>query len=260
MIARLVCKQAQLSAITVKPTRGIEMSRMFLPVLFLALSGFVQMPRESVPHAKSKPTNVSDVSFPEYSLDDGSAESSTGLFFDGGTLVWLNQFNVVERGELLTDIQVAWGRMPGGGLAKLLVFHDPNGDGDPSDLTQDDLLRASLIVATPDPQGAFVNYPISEVHLGDTGASFFIGVCIGQDQFSTPAAYDEAQPPIVRSWIAGDLDGVGFDCFNPNTAGIVSLVSWDYGYWMIRGVARNIVSLEAVSWSAVKKLYESPGQ
>ena len=45
----------------------------------------------------------------------------------------LNCFDVIPSGDEITSVDVAWGQMSNGGPSKVLVYEDPNDDGDPTD-------------------------------------------------------------------------------------------------------------------------------
>jgi len=76
-----------------------------------------------------------------YALDDGGAETSIGGVV--GDILWLNAFTAVAGSEKITEIHVAWGRTPATELGpsnvpnfapcSVILYEDPNDDGDPSD-------------------------------------------------------------------------------------------------------------------------------
>jgi len=74
-----------------------------------------------------------------YRHDDGLMDNAVGW----GTpyLCWLNQYVVQPGQEVITEVQLAWGVLPPGSPATLLIWSDPNGDADPTD--------AQVLVAVP---------------------------------------------------------------------------------------------------------------
>ena len=69
-----------------------------------------------------------------YVIDDGGINAAVGVGFPGGDLMALNRFAVQPDGGSIESVQINWALIPNGTPAKILVFNDPNNDGDTSDL------------------------------------------------------------------------------------------------------------------------------
>ncbi|MCI0365874.1 MAG: hypothetical protein L0219_18600 [Phycisphaerales bacterium] len=147
-----------------------------------------------------------------YELDDGSAESALGYSCCGADiidLIWLNQFDVAPGREVIDRIGIIWrSSMPIGAPVTLLVYGDPNGDGDPSDA----VLLSTAQTRTRDygfgwdPATTFAYEEIPATFVGSAGASFFIGAKTLVLPPAYPAAADLSGPGENRSWIAAALN------------------------------------------------------
>lgn len=163
-----------------------------------------------------------------YSHDDGSSTNSIGIT-NGGNLAWLNQFNVVVGANNISSVSVAWGDVANGSSASIVVWNDPNNDGNPDD-AQVIGTPLNVVVANSDTD-TFNTYDIADVLVND---SFFVGVFMTHAVGSYPARIDQTTSA-GKSWIAG----TGSD--------LNDLVNWElslgtidsYGYsgnWMIRAL------------------------
>lgn len=175
----------------------------------------------------------------DYLLDDGTGE--TNLAWSAavaGDLFALNQFNVAAGLGTLTGISIAWGTGIGGGPAFLLVFSDPNNDGDPTDITAADLLYSQAIFTEPGPTDDYLKYDVGSVALGAVGDSFFIGMWTQTPPGDFPARIDQTAPQ-SRSWVAGGDAGTT-DPFNPQASPFTLTNLNQFGFngnFMIRGNA-----------------------
>ncbi len=175
---------------------------------------------------------------PIYVLDDGSAERAVGLS-GGGDLMWLNTFQAQSGLQTITDISLTWGKpggtgVPAGVPTKVLLYEDPNDDGDPSDAVL--LTSATTAVAEPN-TNLFTNVPIAPTTVSGT---FFVAALL-RDQLAGefPASLDTTTSA-GRSWLVGhDMPG-GLDTTNltqndiaptpVDTAGLA-------GNWLLRADA-----------------------
>ncbi len=178
-------------------------------------------------------------SIDEYMLDDGTGESNLGWSAElGGDLFGLNQFNVVAGQTLLTGVSIAWGTGVGGGAAQILVFDDPNNDGDATDITAADLLTSLAIVTGVGPTDMFIKYDIADTLVGAVGDSFFIGFWASTPAGDFPLRLDTTLDQ-QRSWVAGGP--LGTTVFNdPNGAQLALALTANVGFssnFMIRGNA-----------------------
>ena len=68
-----------------------------------------------------------------YQVDDGSASVNTAPIATGSQMLWGNVFTTQPGGELITEMQVAFGTITAGRDVSLVLMSDPNGDGNPAD-------------------------------------------------------------------------------------------------------------------------------
>ena len=169
-----------------------------------------------------------------YFLDDGSAETGVGSGL--GHLIWLNRFVVELGGGTIIAIGIAWWNMPDGVPTTLLVYSDPNNDGDPTDAV---LLRTVPVESVSYGPEKFLMVPIEATFVGDAGDSFFIGALITTKEGQFPAALDTSSPYQAESWVAGalageaDLEDLANNYFPPTLIGDGCCE----GNWLLRAVS-----------------------
>jgi hypothetical protein len=137
-----------------------------------------------------------------YQLDDGTRENSVG----GSAIdfLWLNHFEVVADAPTVRFVSVAWGQVPPGEPASILIYADPSDDGDPIDA----VLLTEVPTLTADAgDDVFTVVPVPDTDIGVAGESFFVAVAmmITPDWF--PAGIDKSSPYRFRSWILFDSPG-----------------------------------------------------
>ncbi|MFG0252364.1 MAG: hypothetical protein ACF8NJ_05760 [Phycisphaerales bacterium JB038] len=168
-----------------------------------------------------------------YLFDDGTQENEIGLNHDG-SLIWLNQFEVLPGQEIIDKVSVAYGPGADGKRAQVLIYDDPDNDGDPGDAVL--LQRADTVIANGD-TGIFDEVKILPTPVGSAGDSFFVGVVVQEaDAFTFPAALDEASDP-GRSWVAGDGGVCEADIEDLNNNPLPPTLIGDVGFpgsWMLR--------------------------
>ena len=142
-----------------------------------------------------------------YRLDDGEAEESIGVT-GGGYMIWLNQFTVYPGAEVIDSIDLAWGQVPVGLPTMVVVWADPNNDGNPIDAQL--LTQAGPVHASNPGTGIFTTVPIPPTIVGNAGDSYFVGALAPHVIGDAPAALDEDEPQ-GRSWVASgnNLDNLG---------------------------------------------------
>ncbi len=185
----------------------------------------------------------------DYQLDDGTAEASIGT----GTVVavmWLTQYNVVAGLEVITDVNVGWGAVPNGTNGTVVLYSDPNGDGDPAD----GALLASLAVVVSDAGTSVVNkYNTPDTLIGAAGTSFFVGAAYQQAVGDFPARQDNTAPVFGRNWI-----GFGTPAVPPATWDLVETVGATppslAGNWMVRA---NAIAATANCGNTVCEAFEN---
>ncbi len=165
-----------------------------------------------------------------YAWDDGSKESNLG--FVGATLdlAWMNHFTVQPGGEWISAIEVVWGDTYPGMPAEVVLWTDPNGDGEPSD---------ALVILTVDTMTMNVNtiipiwnsVAIPPTYIGPAGTSFFAGVHF-DDLYGSSAIALDMDDPVEGFWYAyadhGQLD--------LNDLSAVWLTNWPYSDCFVRAV------------------------
>jgi len=142
--------------------------------------------------------------------DECQLDASMRLFYDSGfvrivwradqaNMAWLNRFNVEDGAGTVEEIEVLFGIMPLGTQVDAYVWTDPNGDGDPADAQ---VLWTDTVTVEQTETLSLI--PVPNVHVGDTGASFFVGFIVPVTDQDFPAALDiEGVPGPERSWGVG---------------------------------------------------------
>lgn len=162
----------------------------------------------------------------QYFHDDGGNEGSIGLL-DGGAITWANEFMSVAGCEVITSIDIAWGRSAGSGFMVpdgtsvfVQLWSGPNNDGNPIDA----FLLKSVLGTTLNLGNSFSTYDIDDT-LITPGRRFFVGTTITHASGEFPASWDSTTPQ-GRSWIAigGNFAG---GAYNLSSLGLP-------GNWMIR--------------------------
>lgn len=196
------------------------------------LSGSVA--RRLEPGSSPAPRSTDD-----YQIDNGIADESVGLNIDSD-LIWLNQFTVLPGKEYLIAVSLTWGNIPDGTSCLVLVYGDPNNDGNPSDAV---LLASAGTLVTNSGTNIFSKVPINPTYLGPAGTSFFLGAYITLAANESPANEDTAVPVYAaRSWVAahftpgqGDVNNLNNNNFPPEPVETVSGLT--PGNWLLRGNA-----------------------
>ncbi len=177
-----------------------------------------------------------------YQIDDGFHENSIGLT-GGGDIIWLNQFNVVAGMETINSISLAWGPVAAGTPTTVMLYDDPNNDGDPSDAVL--LTTANTTVSNPD-LAIFATVDITDTFVGNVGESFFVGAFATHLDLEWPAALDQTSS-LGRSWVAGDGPGTG-DIVNLLNNSLLPVVVDSVGFpgnWLLRGGAAFVPTGQA---------------
>lgn len=174
-----------------------------------------------------------------YMIDDGTAEDAVGLTA-GGDIIELNEFAVIPGSETITSVSIAFGTplFPDPSLNGLsytvLVYSDPNGDGNPNDAV---LLTTAPGTVSAQGTDTFITTTITPTTI--TTPNFFVGCEINDTvagQF--PAAFDETPPTLSnRSYIAGGANG-DINNLNNNDLPVAPIESFGLiGNWLVRADA-----------------------
>ena len=185
-----------------------------------------------------------------YQHDDGGQDNGIGLT-DGGDVLWLNQFNVIPGLETINSISVTWwSQLAAGTPTTVLLYDDPNNDGDPSDAV---LITTANTPAVP---GGTTVVDIPDTIAGAAGDSFFVAASITHLAGEFPAGIDDTSSA-GRSWIVGggpgtlDANNLPNNALPPTTVDDVGLP----GNWLIRAGVR----LTATDQSEPLALYYCDG-
>ncbi len=169
----------------------------------------------------------------DYVVDDGGAETSIQTMAPADML-WLTQHTATTGNEVITAISVAWGNVAVTRPAKVVVYSDPNQDGDPADAVR--LVLVDVTIMNPN-TSTIVKYAIPNTPVGVAGTSFFIGAYVQADALESPPAIDQTAPVAGRHWFAFSTpvpSGVGATLIESAGPGLA-------GNWMLR--ANAITSL-----------------
>jgi hypothetical protein len=170
-----------------------------------------------------------------YQIDDGSTEGSFGLTgFNSYDMIALNQFNVIGGNNMLESVQIAFGNPllndpTLNGLAyTVVVWDDPNHDGNPSDASY--VTSAQNVISSANSNTLELTMLPSCVTVTD---SFFVGFLItaGDNHgggFQEPAAVDTSNFLPNRSFRTGSFGGAG-DIYNLGNNGLLPLASYETG-------------------------------
>jgi hypothetical protein len=169
-----------------------------------------------------------------YALDDGTQETDAGTAL--GSVIWLNQFTTVAGQEVIDKVSIAYGTGANGRAVQILLYDDPNGDGDPSD---GNLLTSRQAVAANEDTGIFNEYKIEPTFIGPAGTNFFVGAVMQEATGVFPGALDTGLGA-GQSWYAdneeceADVEDLTFNDTPPTEIG-------DFGApfnWMVRANGR----------------------
>jgi len=175
-----------------------------------------------------------------YAAHDGSAEQ--GASFGGGDMVWLTHHLQNPANGPILGVTLQWYYFPADFHTTVLLYDDPNEDGDPSDAV---LLSSATVMCDMPPGG----YCSQENENGtvtvlfdnpvEPGASFFIGAAATYYSSHSPAALDTTSPDTGGdNWIA--LDAAG-NADLENLAGNLVLAPISElgldGNWLLSGLA-----------------------
>ena len=172
-----------------------------------------------------------------YQLDDGSTENAIGLT-DGGDVMWINAFQVVEGAGAITEISSVWGstggmgQPPEGAPARFFVYEDPNDDGDPSDA----VLLTEVATTVQDPgTDTFTTEAIAPTRVEGT---FFIAALFqNQEPDTFPAPLDQSSGSQGASWIVGNTVQGGFNVDDLAANDLAPALTDDVGLpgnWVLR--------------------------
>lgn len=140
-----------------------------------------------------------------YIADSGYSGTAVGTNHD--YIAWLTPFVVEPGGEVITHIDIAWGGLPHGEVVSLVLWSDPNGDGDPTDAQ---VLLEFPTLSRFEFTGEWVAVNIPDTFIGPVGTPFFAGAYgtfpydPGNLPVSAPASFDAETAGATAWWISAD--------------------------------------------------------
>jgi hypothetical protein len=172
-----------------------------------------------------------------YVWDDGNPYTSWGnggIFSSLFDFLWLNQFSVLPASQIITRIDIAFGKFTAEGLPiKLLIYDDPNNDGHPSDAT---LIRSVDSFTHSYASGfGFLRVNVPPTYVGEVGDSFFIGAMVSLDFHGCSVALADNATTQGRSWRKSAPLGQ-MDLGTPGATGNYLTLNQDF---MVRGVSSD---------------------
>jgi hypothetical protein len=167
----------------------------------------------------------------EYAADDGSGSINIGPSFDA-EMLWGNYFAAEPGFGTITAVSIAFGSIEAGRPIDLLVFDDPDDDGDPGNAV---LVAQHAAVTMPGGLNEFIDYAIDPVNV--TGG-FFIAAKMQVTNADRPARLDP-QTISGQSWLYFDDPITGIDL--DDLGGSPFVLNMDDapfpGTWMVRATA-----------------------
>jgi len=168
-----------------------------------------------------------------YRLDDGSAENNVGVGEPPFGLACLNQFTAQDGALTIDSLSIAWGAVPAGTPATVLVYRDPNQDGNPNDA---EWVYGGLVSTGSPDDDEFSTYAIS-AQTFSPGESFFVGFWLQAPPGGWhPAAFDQDEPQ-GRSWLVISFENFFINDLSSNflpPTPVEEVAGLGAGNWMIR--------------------------
>lgn len=176
-------------------------------------------------------------------LDDGVTEDSVGTNSTTTDILWIHSQGDVGQTTVVNSVSTAWGTPtfpsgapPNGAAARVGVWSDPNGDGDPTDAV---LLEevATVVAGTGTDTFQAVNLTTPVVVTG----KYFIGASVTGGTFPAPLDTTTA-PSAGTAWIVGGSPGGGpINYMNLAGASIPPLDEDNVapGHWLLRGDCKD---------------------
>lgn len=138
----------------------------------------------------------------DYVLDTGVGTFNIGPAGFDANVTWLNVFETVPGGELITEISVSYGDIAdnsgnlGSDAVTLAILNDPTNDHDPSDAV---VLSTTEATWVDTGFGEFVTYPIEPTVVEGV---FFVAVVMDVLEGANPASADPNSPSAGSlSWL-----------------------------------------------------------
>jgi len=177
----------------------------------------------------------------DYIWDDGVTNSNVAIG-TGGDQMWLIPFTVIPGAEYIHTISLTWGSAaipgfgpPPGTPARVILYEDPNDDGDPSDAVY--LTEAATVVANVD-SDIFNTVSIPSTMVSGV---FFVAALMQNTPVPLPsppgyftAALDSDYPTGINWWVGEDVTPGTFDVITLTNNSLPPFLSSFPGTWMLR--------------------------
>jgi hypothetical protein len=142
-------------------------------------------------------------------------DSNWGNWMAGGVgdRLWMNQFTAVSGADCIDSIAVCFGYLPTGRKAYVLLYDDPNDDGDPHDAV---LLNITETTVADAATGSYFTVPIAPTRVS---GSFFVAALVRDfDYGEMPMLFEYNTTPLNRSWyISGAANQLDIENLNTNS-------------------------------------------
>ena len=168
-----------------------------------------------------------------YVYDDGVQESNLCILGGSGLeYAWMNHFTVQPGGEWISAIEVVWGDTYPDLPAEVVLWTDPDGDGDPVD-AQVILTVDTRSMKIDSPLDNLNVVPIPPTYVGPAGISFFVGVHF-DDIWNSGCfiALDVDEPISGEGWFAYAPSGA----LDLNNLSAYWHQAWPYHNMLVRAV------------------------
>lgn len=170
----------------------------------------------------------------DYILDTGVGTFNIGPAGFDANVTWLNSFDTIAGGELITRVSVSFGDIEdnsgniGSDLVTIAILKDPNNDHDPADAV---VLSTTETLWQDTGFGEFVDYPIEPTEVEGV---FFVAVVMDVLNRANPASMDPNSPSAgTQSWLfynpEANLNDLGSSPFILHMSESAFL-----GAWMVR--------------------------
>ena len=163
-------------------------------------------------------------------IDDSSYDVGIRSNLDPSDIIWLNQFTVEPGREEVVAIDLAWGIVAVGTPTTVVLWADPDQDGNPDDAVP--ILMVGPIAAENPQTNWFTSIPVPRTYVGEAGDVFFVGAYLRHLRAEYPAALDASSPSMQRSWVVFG-DNIEDLAANPFPSTLID----NYGYpgnWLVR--------------------------
>ena len=132
-----------------------------------------------------------------YRIDDGGPEF--GIRSAGTQMAWLTNFRVEDGARVIEGLDLMFVFAPPSQNAKLFVWSDPNGDGNPSDAQ---VLSTRTVPITT--LGVMQSIDLPAVDVGPDGTSFVVGAITAVTTNDFPGPLDTSGAAALgRCWVIG---------------------------------------------------------